>query len=171
MPIIEKLGPLTFERLTPDEVEKRFERNELVLIDVRTPQEYAFEHIPGALLFPLSSFDARKLPCQQNKPIAFYCRSGKRSRTVAQQCSQIGIARVAHMEGGFNAWKDACHPHVAIDTATGAYVRKNWKEAYPPLSLVCSGKQASNTRTRFGSDKLFIPKTSGEQESLNSSLL
>ena len=58
----EALGSSKLDVLTPDEVKARFDKNEIVLIDVRTPAEYEFEHIPGALLFPLSRFDPQKLP-------------------------------------------------------------------------------------------------------------
>jgi rhodanese-related sulfurtransferase len=121
---VEQIGEATFENLTPDEVRARLDQNEIVLIDVRTPQEYAFEHIPGAMLFPMATFDAHKLPQQDDKPIVFHCGSGKRSTQVAKQCAEVGIRRLAHMEGGFGAWKKAEHPYISIDPATGSYVRK-----------------------------------------------
>jgi len=111
--------------LTPQEVKERLDRNEIVLIDVRTPYEYGFEHIPGALLFPMSSFDAGKLPSQQGKPIVFHCGSGMRSHAIADRCARVGIAPLAHMEGGLGAWKQAKLPYMAIDPATGGHVLKS----------------------------------------------
>jgi len=124
MVMTEQLEGATFEILSPEEVKERFERNEIVLIDVRTPQEYAFEYIPGAMLFPLASFDPAKLPLQDGKPVVFHCGSGKRSRLVAQKCAQAGLAAVAHMEGGFGAWKSSGYNYVAIDPSTGGYVNR-----------------------------------------------
>jgi len=95
-----------------------------VLVDVRTPNEFAFEHIPGAMLFPMSSFEADKLPGQGAKRIVFHCGSGVRSKRIAEQCQAAGIDRLAHMEGGFGAWKQAGLPYITIDPATGATARK-----------------------------------------------
>jgi rhodanese-related sulfurtransferase len=125
MATTEQLDGATFELLSPAEVKERFDRNDIVLIDVRTPQEYAFEYIPGAMLFPMSSFDPAKLPIQTGKPIVFHCGSGRRSRTVAQMCAQAGLNQLAHMEGGFRAWQSAGFNYVAIDPATGGYVNKS----------------------------------------------
>ena len=106
--------------LTPAEVKQTLDANEIVLIDVRTPNEYAFEHIPGALLFPMSSFDAGKLPTQETKPIVFHCGSGVRSKKIAERCQAAGIDKLAHMQGGFGAWKNDKLPYLAIDPASGA---------------------------------------------------
>lgn len=120
----ETLGNATLEIMQVDEVKKALDANEIVLIDVRTPAEFAFEHIPGALLFPLSSFDASKLPDQVQKRIVFHCGSGKRSHIVAERCAAAGITRLAHMDGGFGAWKQAGFPYYTIDPATGGAVKK-----------------------------------------------
>ncbi len=122
MSTTEHLGAATLETLSPADVKERFDRNEIVLIDVRTPNEYAAEHIPGALLFPIAFFDADKLPDQARKPVVFHCGSGMRSRKVAELCAASGLTRLAHMDGGLGAWKDAGFPYVAVDPATGQFV-------------------------------------------------
>lgn len=124
MVMTEQLEGATFEIFSPAEVKERFERNEVVLIDVRTPQEYAFEYIPGAMLFPLSAFDPAKLPVQDGKPVVFHCGSGKRSRMVAEKCARAGLNKTAHMDGGFGAWKSAGYHYVSIDPSTGGYISK-----------------------------------------------
>ncbi|MFP3921659.1 MAG: rhodanese-like domain-containing protein [Dichotomicrobium sp.] len=120
----EDLDGVTLDVYTPQEVKEMFDRNEIVLIDVRTPQEYAFEHIPGAMLFPMSSFDPMKLPSQEGKRIVFHCGSGMRSYRTAAIGAAAGLSRVAHMDGGFGAWKSAGLPYLGIDPATGAMIRK-----------------------------------------------
>jgi len=120
----ETIAGATLDVLSPKEVKERFDRNEIVLIDVRTPAEFAFEHIKGALLYPLSSFDPNKLPGQSEKPIVFHCGSGIRSRKVAEACAAAGMTRLAHMDGGFGAWKSAGLPFLAIDATTGSTVSK-----------------------------------------------
>lgn len=121
---MDKVSGKDLQTLTPEEVKARFDRNEIVLIDVRTPNEYSFEHIAGALLFPMATFDPAKLPVQDGKPIVFHCGSGIRSKAIADRCAKAGIEPLAHMGGGFNAWKAASLPYCAIDPATGAPVMK-----------------------------------------------
>ncbi|WP_417740995.1 rhodanese-like domain-containing protein [Salipiger sp.] len=116
----EQVGDSRLETWTVDEVQQAFDGNEIVLIDVRTPQEYMFEHIEGALLMPLAFFDAAKLPGQGEKRIVFHCGSGVRSEKVAQSALAAGFDRIAHMEGGFGAWKGAKKPFIGTDMATGA---------------------------------------------------
>ncbi len=120
----ENLNGVELKTLTPAEVKDRFDRNEIVLIDVRTPNEYAFEHIGGALLFPMSTFDPLKLPVQDGKPIVFHCGSGMRSHAIAERCAKAGIAPLSHMAGGFGAWKEANLPYRAIDPKTGDLTSK-----------------------------------------------
>ncbi len=91
-----------------------------MLIDVRTPQEYMFEHIEGALLMPMAFFDARRCRAQADKRIVLHCGSGARSGKVARAASRPGLDRIAHMEGGFGAWKQAKLPYVGTDMASGA---------------------------------------------------
>ena len=116
----ETIGSATFETWTIDEVAQAFDRDEIVLIDVRTPQEYMFEHIDGALLMPLAFFKPRKLPDQGGKRIVFHCGSGVRSERVARAAIDAGIDRIAHMEGGFAAWKAGQKPYIGTNMATGA---------------------------------------------------
>ena len=110
----------TFETWTVDEVRAAFDANQIVLIDVRTPQEYMFEHVEGALLMPLAFFKAEKLPGQGEKRIVFHCGSGVRSERVARAALAAGITTIAHMEGGFAAWKAAKFPYIGTNMATGA---------------------------------------------------
>jgi rhodanese-related sulfurtransferase len=111
------------EHWTPQDLAEAFARNEVAIIDVRTPQEYSFEHINGALLAPLATFEPRNLPSQHGKRLVFHCGSGVRSRKVAEACLAAGISPVAHLEGGFGAWKAAKLPYVAIDPTTGGIRR------------------------------------------------
>ena len=110
--------------LTPHEVKERFDANQVVVVDVRTPVEYAFEHIPGAMLFPLASFNPAKLPLQNGKPIVFHCGTGLRSTAAAKRCIVAGIAEVIHIEGGLNAWKKAGLSFATIDPPTGNAIEK-----------------------------------------------
>ncbi|MGI3168905.1 rhodanese-like domain-containing protein [Pseudooceanicola sp. C21-150M6] len=111
-------GPL--EVWTPAEVEAALEKGEIAVIDVRTPQEFMFEHIEGALLMPMSGFRADRLPSQDGKRLLFYCGSSIRSGKMAQKAMAAGLTPVAHLEGGFANWKAAKMPYIGTDMASGA---------------------------------------------------
>ena len=78
-----------------------------VLIDIREPDEYAREHIPGSRLVPLSGFDAADFPKDHDKIAVFHCNSGNRTCQAAPQILSSGFREVYHLEGGLRAWKKA----------------------------------------------------------------
>ncbi len=98
------------ETLEPAEVARLLRAGKLLLIDVREPAEYGTERIAGALLYPLSSFDAAALPNDGARRVVFHCGSGKRSLTAAERRLAAGQPRAAHMGGGVAAWKAAGLP-------------------------------------------------------------
>ena len=90
--------------IEPIEVSIRMARGEVVLIDVREPNETAAESIPGALTMPLSRFDPAVLP---KGAVVLTCLGGKRSALALARCRAAGVAVNAHMLGGLTAWKAA----------------------------------------------------------------
>lgn len=120
----ETLEGKTLDIFTPAEVKDMLEKKEIVLIDVRTPNEFAIEHVDGALLYPLSHFNPEFLPEQGEKRLVFHCGSGMRSHKAAACCAAAGLEKIAHMQGGFGAWKEAGLPYLATDPATGNIVAK-----------------------------------------------
>ncbi len=108
------------ETWTVDEVAEAFDRGEIAIIDVRTPPEFMMEHIPGALLMPMNAFDPKTLPVGGKKRLLLHCGSDKRSEKMARRMLEAGLGPVAHMEGGFGAWKAAGRAFVGIDPGTGA---------------------------------------------------
>ncbi len=121
----ETIGAAVLETWDVDEVARAWAADEIVLIDVRTVQEYGLEHIEGALLSPMSFFRPEKLPGQTDKRIVFHCAGGVRSEKVARACLEAGMTRIAHMGGGFGAWKAAKLPYLGINMGTGAPQRIN----------------------------------------------
>ena len=116
----ETVNGATLETWTPEEVARAKAAGEIVLIDVRTPQEFMFEHIEGALLSPMAFFDPAALPGQSEKRIVLHCGSGVRSERMARVALGAGFDRIAHMEGGFGAWKAARLPYIGTDMSSGA---------------------------------------------------
>ncbi|WP_209427791.1 rhodanese-like domain-containing protein [Pararhodobacter sp. SW119] len=115
-------GPL--ETWTVEEVAEAFARGEIAIVDVRSPPEYMLEHIPGALLMPMNGFAPQSLPVGGKKRLVLHCGSGMRSGKMARRMLEAGLGPVAHMEGGFGAWKAAGQAYVGVDPATGAPKRQ-----------------------------------------------
>lgn len=105
--------------LSPEEVEEKLNKREIILIDVRTPIEFAFERIRGALNAPMVTFEADMIPLNADKPVVFYCGSGKRSEMIARKCLEEGRPQATHMKGGLAAWKLEGNPTVAVNPVTG----------------------------------------------------
>ncbi len=102
------------ETMEPAEVARLLKSGKILLIDVREPSEYASERIAGALLYPLSTFDAATLPEDGPRRVVFHCGSGKRSLTAAERRLGAGQAHAAHMGGGIAAWKAAGLPVISL---------------------------------------------------------
>ena len=102
------------EDLTVEQVKAGLENGTILLVDVREPNELAAERIPGAIDFPLTTFDPSQLPDPEGKRLVFSCRSGRRSLTASKAAQAAGLPYNAHMAGGILAWKA-----VGFDTQTG----------------------------------------------------
>jgi len=74
-------GTLKVRDLTPEEVARGLRDGRVVLVDVREPNETEVERFPGAVLVPLSAFDAATIPAPPGSEIVFTCRSGRRRLT------------------------------------------------------------------------------------------
>jgi rhodanese-related sulfurtransferase len=83
------------------------DRQEAYLIDVREASEYASDHILGANLLPLATFDPSLVTFDPNKTLVLYCQSGRRSTLAAQKLFEAGFTQVAHLKGGLPTWKNA----------------------------------------------------------------
>ncbi len=95
--------------LSPAAVKALLDRGEAVLVDVREPSEFAAEHIAGAILHPLSSFDPAALPAGR---LIFQCGIGKRSLIALQRSTAAGLPHGQHLQGGLAAWKQSGLPTV-----------------------------------------------------------
>jgi rhodanese-related sulfurtransferase len=95
-------------------VSRSLHAGKILLIDVREPSEYASERIAGALLYPLSTFDAAMLPDDVPRQVVFHCGSGKRSLTAAERRLGAGQKHAAHLGGGIAAWKAAGLPVISL---------------------------------------------------------
>jgi rhodanese-related sulfurtransferase len=84
-----------------------------VLLDVRTPPEFASVHIPGARLLPLDELDAAAFLApagSADKPIYVVCQTGGRARRAIEKFQRAGFAGCILLEGGTEAWVAAGLP-------------------------------------------------------------
>jgi phage shock protein E len=76
----------------------------LFVLDVRTPQEYAEGHVPGAVNVPQDQLASRLAEVPKDKDVVLYCKSGRRAAIAADVLAANGYTRLSHLEGDMNAW-------------------------------------------------------------------
>ncbi len=86
----------------------------VVILDVRTPQEYKESRLDKAMNIDVSApdFAAKLAPLDRNASYAVYCRSGNRSATALLLMKQAGFTSAFHLGGGIGAWTAAGLPVV-----------------------------------------------------------
>lgn len=85
---------------------------DLVILDVRTAEEFEEAHIDGAVMldFYRDDFADQLAELDPDVPYLLYCRSGNRSGQTAALMSQLGFTDVADVDGGIVSWTDAGLP-------------------------------------------------------------
>jgi phage shock protein E len=78
----------------------------VLLLDVRTPSEYAMGHIKGAKLIPVDELADRagEIADCKERPVLVYCHSGNRSATAAMILKNKEFSMVRNLRGGITAW-------------------------------------------------------------------
>ena len=79
--------------------------NEYIILDVRTPEEFAEKHIPNAINVPNETIGVDPVPelPREDQLILVYCRSGNRSKQAAKKMVALGYSNVYEF-GGINSW-------------------------------------------------------------------
>lgn len=88
--------------------------DDLVILDVRTPEEFAEGHIDGAVMidFYRDDFADELGQLDPDVPYVLYCRSGNRSGQTRAMMAELGFAAVDDVDGGVIAWQAAGLPLV-----------------------------------------------------------
>jgi len=97
----------SYKNISANEAKSRLDTEKgIVLLDVRTPEEYAEKHIPNSLLIPLDVLekDATIKLVDKNAIIFVYCRSGNRSVTASEALVKMGYTNIYNL-GGINNWQ------------------------------------------------------------------
>ena len=87
----------------------------LFVLDVRTPEEYAAGHLPGAVNIPHGELAARiaELAGARERDIVVYCRTGVRSAAALEVLGKAGFERLYHLKGDYTRWSEEKRPVVA----------------------------------------------------------
>jgi rhodanese-related sulfurtransferase len=102
-----KTATMTQEQLVQHQTQHA---DHLFVLDVRTPQEFAAGHVPGAVNVPHDQLASRLAEVPRDKDVVLYCRSGRRSALAADVLAANGYSRVSHLEGDMNAWVERGRP-------------------------------------------------------------
>lgn len=99
------LAPRT-ENLTADQFEQQLQQPNALLLDVRTPDEYAQGHLRGATLIDIEAtdFDQKIATLDRSKTIMVYCTTGGRSSDAVERLQKAGFGKIQNLTQGYDDW-------------------------------------------------------------------
>lgn len=98
--------------VSPSEVKGMVERkDDVVMLDVREPNEWNLGHIPGAVHIPRGTLETKvEQVIPRDRQVVLYCAGGNRSALAADTLQQMGYENVASMADGWRGWMQAGGP-------------------------------------------------------------
>jgi adenylyltransferase/sulfurtransferase len=103
--------PTSMDALTSKELKAELDRGEpVVIVDVREPQEFQINRLPGSILIPLGELPKRYVELDPNANIVTQCKSGVRSAKAQAFLREKGFSRVRNLTGGVLGWIDQVDP-------------------------------------------------------------
>lgn len=93
--------------LDAQSLSRQIKAGEITLIDIREPDEFAREHVAGAVSLPLSRLEAGHVALRGTTPVAFMCRSGMRTQSNCDRLAAHVGEPAFVLEGGLDGWKKA----------------------------------------------------------------
>lgn len=108
-------GPAGARKVTLDEFDRMREQAGTVVLDVRTPQEFAAGHVPGAVNLPVTGagsdgFAEKIKLLDKDKTYLVHCARGSRSAIAVSKMEKAGIKNLNDFAGGMDAWRKAKKP-------------------------------------------------------------
>ena len=101
-------------RIKQETLLERIEKKDvsMIVLDVRTPEEFAAGHVPGAINIPYTHLPARlsELPDAGDKDVVLYCATGVRAERAAERMREQGYTRLLHLDGDMKAWDEKNRP-------------------------------------------------------------
>jgi phage shock protein E len=86
------------------------EDSRLLLLDVRTPEEFAAGHVPGAVNIPYDQLATRLGEIPRGDEVVLYCHSGRRAGLAVEVLAANGYTRLAHLQGDMQGWQSSGRP-------------------------------------------------------------
>jgi len=112
-PIASPTAVSNYQNLTVEEARSFIQQNvDLVILDVRTKEEYDIVHLQNAVLIPVSELPTRLSELDKSKKILVYCKAGGRSAKASGTLVSDGFGSIYNMLGGIDAWTQAGYPVV-----------------------------------------------------------
>lgn len=99
----------TIRTVDNDEFESVLQDTNVILLDVRTPEEYVQGHIPGAINVDVKQkyfVNIAKEKLVEGSTVAVYCKGGVRSMKAAKMLSKEGY-QIVNLKNGFDSWTTA----------------------------------------------------------------
>lgn len=96
------------------------QRDDVIFLDVRTPQERAYAAIDGSTLVAFWDLASGRIVLPKDKPLLLVCAVGGRSFTAGKLLARQGFSEVYNLEGGIENWHKEGLPLVRGNTATGS---------------------------------------------------
>ncbi len=97
-----------FKNLSADRFEEMIQNPDVQRVDVRTVAEYSEGHIPGSIninVLGTDFIDCAEEILQKGRPVAVYCKSGRRSRNAAKLLTEKGFT-VYNLDKGIQEWQE-----------------------------------------------------------------
>lgn len=103
-----------YEEISATELKKKLDEGENVqLVDVRNPDEYAFAKIPGAKLIPLGEIVSRMKELDPDRELILQCKMGGRSARAIDMLKAAGYqGPMKNLRGGITSWSNEVDPKV-----------------------------------------------------------
>jgi molybdopterin/thiamine biosynthesis adenylyltransferase/rhodanese-related sulfurtransferase/molybdopterin converting factor small subunit len=104
-------APVSEWEITSLELKRRLDaRDDLLILDVREPNEYQINRIAGSTLIPLGELPKRYQELDSNREIVCHCKSGVRSAKALDFLRTVGFTRLKNLRGGILGWIDQVDP-------------------------------------------------------------
>lgn len=129
-------GAIESYEIYPGDVADKIKNNEnIILLDVRTPEEYEESHLQNTLLLPVQQLSSQSLmdiglgESAKDKEIIIYCRSGARSKTAYDIMKSLGYTNIKSVAGGMIHWEEDNYPFIETGAYAGSRMMMNENNA------------------------------------------
>ena len=103
------------EEITVSELNKKISnKEEFILLDVRTDSEYYLSSIEGSMHIPMNNVPNKLDSLDSDKEIIVQCKSGIRSARICEFLIQKGYSNIKNLQGGIVAWAEQIDPSIIV---------------------------------------------------------